>query len=482
MIKLVSGDSHGLSDVEQFIADLQQLSGRIADARFEAGQEIVVARAPGRLDVMGGVADYSGSLVLQWPTREAVLAAVQTSTSTEIRIVSEGRREAFVMSLAELVSDDDTPVHYEVAQRRFEAKPDESWAAYVAGCFLVLMRERAVHFTSGATIYLRSDVPEGKGVSSSAALEVATMTALAAAFRLTLLPGEVARLCQVVENRVVGAACGIMDQMAVACGESNRLMALVCQPAHIVDSIPLPEDVRVWGIDSGERHAVSGSPYTNARIGAFMGYRIIAEREGLRVSTGRAGTVRVEDPKWNGYLCNMLPPDFETKHQAFLPETMDGASFLRQYGGLTDDVVRIDSGEVYPVRAPTSHAIYENLRVHLFAAELRSPSDARSVQTLGTLMRQSHHSYGQCGLGSERTDLIVQLVDEAAAPGELAGGRITGGGSGGTVAVVGHPDAEGRLEEVVARFSEATGHTPHVFRGGSPGAGQLGVIRLAVQE
>src|SRR5437588_3773446 len=74
-----------------------------------------------------------------------------------------------------------------------------------------------------------SAVPEGKGVSSSAALEVATMQALAAAYELNIAAEDLALLCQKVENLVVGAPCGVMDQMSVTCAEANRLLELLCQ-------------------------------------------------------------------------------------------------------------------------------------------------------------------------------------------------------------------------------------------------------------
>jgi L-arabinokinase len=88
-------------------------------------------------------------------------------------------------------------------------------------------------------------VPEGKGVSSSAALEVATMSAVAAAFDIEIGPREIALLCQRVENLVVGAPCGVMDQMTSACGEANQLLSLVCQPAELLARSSCPTNWRV---------------------------------------------------------------------------------------------------------------------------------------------------------------------------------------------------------------------------------------------
>ena len=103
----------------------------------------------------------------------------------------------------------------------FAGDPARHWAAYVAGVFHVLAREHGVRFPGGAAILIESDVPEGKGVSSSAAIEAATMEAVVAAWDVPLEPRLRAIRCQQVENLIVGAPCGVMDQMASICGEAG---------------------------------------------------------------------------------------------------------------------------------------------------------------------------------------------------------------------------------------------------------------------
>ena len=95
---------------------------------------------------------------------------------------------------------------YAAAKALFRRDPATSWAAYVAGALLVLARERGLSLAScgGLSILVSSDVPEGKGVSSSAAVEVAAMSALAAALGVELEGRALALLCQKVENHVVG--------------------------------------------------------------------------------------------------------------------------------------------------------------------------------------------------------------------------------------------------------------------------------------
>jgi galactokinase len=485
-MEIADGQTHGLADAERLVALLGALPARAdhpACGLFDADGPIVVARAPGRLDVMGGIADYSGSLVLQWPIREAAFAAVQLAAEPVLRIVSDAaaadRRASFEMPLSDFERGGARAIDYDAARADFGREPATQWAAYVAGAFLVLMRERAVRFDRGARILIHSDVPEGKGVSSSAAIELAAMTAVAAAYGLPIVPRELAILCQIVENRVVGAPCGVMDQMTAACGEAGRLLALRCQPAELLTPVEMPDDLALFGIDSGIRHAVSGDDYVSVRLGAFMGYRIIADLAGLRVDPPDAGRgVVVHDDRWGGYLANVTPAEFERDFARRLPERMTGRDFLDRYGGTTDPVTRVDPGRDYAIRQPTAHPIYEHQRVCAFAQCLRRPRAERSLEALGEIMYQSHASYSACGLGSDGTDALVEQV-RAAGPGRgLYGAKITGGGSGGTVVVLARRGAEAVVRDVAAAYRARTGRDAYLFSGSSPGAGAFGVLTL----
>jgi galactokinase len=476
-----------LPDVCAFLEMLTRLDDHAvieAHALFDRDADITVSRAPGRLDVMGGIADYSGSLVLELPIAEATFVALQKQTASDLRIVSlfenESRALTFQMPLSDLRRDGE-PISYEEARDYFARNPTDHWAAYVAGVFLVLMREMHVRLSQGANLLISSRVPEGKGVSSSAALEVATMTAVAAAFDISIGPRELALLCQRVENLVVGAPCGVMDQMTSACGEQGQLVALVCQPAELLGTIPIPAGLAFWGLDSGVRHSVGGGDYGSVRVGAFMGYRIIADAAGLG-ATSVGDRMKVNDSRWRGYLANLTPDEFEAEFVRLLPEAISGEEFVARYGGITDTVTRIELERTYGVRATTAHAVHENFRVYKFAELLRNAVEA-SAQELGDLMYQSHGSYSACGLGSAETDALVSLVKQSGPTRGLFGAKITGGGSGGTVAILGRADAEGAVREVADKFEKATGHAPYIFRGSSPGSASFGhmVVHLKVK-
>ena len=158
-----------------------------------------------------------------------------------------------------------------------------------------------------------------------------------------------------------------------------------------------------------------------------------------------------------------------------------GAEFLSHYQGITDTVTRVHPSVDYPVRQSSSHAIYENSRVQAFAAALKEWQGLEQASPLGELMFQSHQSYSDCGLGSEATDLIVELVRDSLADG-LYGARITGGGSGGTVAVLGRSSARPAIESVANRFEHQTGYKPTIFSGSSPGASTFGHVLVNRSE
>ncbi len=483
--EIISGSTHGLRDTVAFIDSIDcSLNSLPADWRnlFNSEKDVMVTRAPGRLDVMGGIADYSGSLVLQWPIQAAVHVALQRNEGHRIRIASvpdaggSGLR-LFEMDLGE-IQQLRADSNYASARARFAAPAESHWAAYVAGALLVLAGERNLSFDDGMSILIQSAVPEGKGVSSSAALEVASMQAVAAAYEIEICARELALLCQQVENLVVGAPCGVMDQMTASCGEANHLLELRCQPADLKGVVDFPEELEVWGIDSGIRHSISGSDYRTVRTAAFMGYRIIADRAGFDVHPDESpGRVKIDDPKWKGYLANITPEEFETDYAAFVPERMSGEEFIKRYHGTTDPVTSVEPNRDYPVLAASRHPIYENARVESFAELLHGGRAMDHTRLLGDLMYQSHESYSQCGLGSDGTDKIVELVRGSAA-GDLYGAKITGGGSGGTVAILGRRGAGEEIKAIVSRYREQTGYQPEVVAGSSPGANSFGHLKV----
>lgn len=465
-----------LPAIERFLAQVQAFPDF-----FEAGIPVLLARAPGRLDVMGGIADYSGSLVLEMPLEVATLVAVQPTSEPTVTLLSAeadniGSQPLVTLALPTLCPPGE-PLDYMSAHQLLMTDPRTAWIAYLAGVLVVLQRERQIEFAHGLRIFVSCDVPIGKGVSSSASLEVAAMQALCALANHPLAERELALLCQKVENAVVGAPCGIMDQYSVVSGQPDHLLALLCQPAELQEAVPVPEEIAFWGIDSGIRHAVTGSDYEAVRVGAFMGYRILAEKAGLAVTPREAGLVEIADPHWRGYLANISPSSWERFYRDEVPLELRGDDFLARYGGSTDTVTHINPAQVYAVRQPTAHPIYEHQRVRLFRALLaKRPLTEEHLLLLGELMYQAHASYSACGLGSDGTDRLVELVSEAGPAQGLYGAKITGGGSGGLVVVLAQREAGARVQTIATRYAQETQRQISLLSGTSSGAHAWGTV------
>lgn len=458
-------------DLKEFIEQLKRDIG----GAFEPDQTIHIARAPARLDVMGGIADYSGSVVLEGVLRQATLVGVQKRRDRTVRVISPGIEREGSNPIAEFsLGILDKPASYEALRAAWRADPAKSWAAYVFGAFAVLCREGYLdRFPAGATIVIKSSIPVGSGVSSSAALEVASMQALCAAFGIRLPAIELARSCQIVENHLVGAPCGIMDQVTSAMGGEGKLLALLCQPHEVEGLIAIPPAIQFIGINSAVKHSVGGSAYTGTRVAAFMGRKIIFETAG--------------GPRAHGhYLCNVTPRQWDTRYRAAIPERIKGSEFLDRHGSHDDTATVIEGDREYRPRSCTEHPILENSRTREFIKRIEQYAvhgEERDLVRAGELMYASHRSYSvNCGLGSPETDLIVDLVRQRGPASGLYGAKITGGGSGGTVAVLAASGTEDVIREIAALYQEEMKRTPDLFFGSSPGALELGVTEFVLSE
>jgi L-arabinokinase len=438
---------------------------------------IYISRAPGRLDVMGGNVDYTGGLVFEATIREATWAAAQLRPDRQIVLVNPQMTDSRWRPRAEFSFDaltDEATVRAMV-----NASPDIRWTAYVLGVFYLLRQRWPEKVQSGITVYLESTVPLNKGVSSSAAVEVATMKASATAYGIDLKGIELAEACQWVENVIAESACGIMDQAASVLGDEGYVLPVLCQPCQVMPPVKLPQDLQIWAIDSGVKHAVTSIEYEAARAAAYVGYRMICEWEQLPLQLDESGRIpRYVEPRWNGYLSSLGSSLFRSKYEARLPEIIAGERLLREDKEHPDPFTTIRAGASYPVRACTRYAVEENQRIELFVELVRGLS-AEPTQTgfrlLGDLMFQSHWSYTECGLGSKETDRLIELVREELGEGKLYGAKITGGGAGGTVAVLGDRNARASFDRVVSRYAEEQGAAPYVFEGSSQGADAFGV-------
>ena len=439
---------------------------------FTAG-EVLLTRVPARLDVIGGIADYSGANVCESVLGRGLAIALQPRTDRTLRIrtVQVGQRSLPVETRIPLdyFETGDRIGSYAQVRELCQSNPLISWASYIGGSIFTLLKEEAVPLRYGFNLLLLSAVPMNVGIGSSATAEIATLHCVQTYMKLNLSAARLAQLGQIAENQIVGAPCGIMDQISVASGKEGWLIHILCRPGNIMGDVEIPKGTGFAGINSKVKHSVAGPYYTDVRIGAFLGKRIINH---LRMQLGQSPV---------NYLTEVSVSDFESHYRAALPEQVAGSEFLARYRSHDDPVTTVQTDGYYRVRGPAAHPIYENERVLRFMQNLEDARQGseRALEEAGEQMYGAHESYkSNCNLSCDEVDMLVESVRKRGVAKGLYGAKITGGGSGGTVAVFGKIDALKReIPQIVQEYQRRTGLLPDVFEGTSPGALQFGAVR-----
>jgi len=377
--------------------------------------------------VLGGVADYSGALVLQMPIRAMTCVTISPRTAPGLEFSSD--QEGTVALPWPEPRDLVSPTG-EVAPLR--AWLDEHrvprWVCYPLGCLLLFCNAQDWRPQGGLSFAITSEVPTSMGVSSSAALEVATLRALEVTSGRPFTGTGLSRLAQRAENEVVRAPCGLMDQLAASHGVPGALLPILCRPDVLYDPVPLPEEVVAVGWPSGVKHAVTDSPYGTARAASFMGKKIL----------------EVELVRPMAHLAELPPSLVRSVGDELLPPSLSGAEFLTRYGSADDPLSCIQPERRYPVRAAATFPVEESFRAALAVHLLRGVHTGDphgALEAVGELMYQSHAGYSSIGLGCPETDAMVDAVCKRGPGRGFYGARVSGGGSGGTVVVLLKPGA-----------------------------------------
>jgi galactokinase len=359
-------------------------------ARFGAASAIFAA--PGRVNLIGEHTDYAEGFVMPAAIDFATLAAISPRGDGKIVIYSE--------NYGEERSFDSTAL---------PAKASKHWTDYPLGVLEILAGEGLPIPAFSLSIW--SDVPLASGLSSSAALEVATALAVTSLGDVSI-PGPVlARLCQRAENEFVGTSCGIMDQFVSANGKENHALLLDCRDLSY-RLAPIPAHVALVIANTMVKHSVAGGDYTTRRAESEAACAIINGHRG-GVPFLRDATLEDLD-KWG--------------HE------IEPKSLLR-----------------------ARHVISENLRT-VAASEALLKGDIAEV---GRLMAAAHTSYSKDFEGScPEADLMVELANEL--PG-LIGARLTGGGFGGcTINLVEQSESKEFAKELAASYEAKTGIAPQI--------------------
>ena len=369
------------------------------------GGEARLYRAPGRVNLIGEHTDYNDGFVLPAALEQCTWIAAAPRPEPRLRI-SSLRADATL----EFPLDDPDP------------RPRKDWSDYVRGVALMLQRDG--YRLAGADLLIDSDVPVGAGLSSSAALEVASGYAMLDAAGQPIDLTRLALCSQRAENEFVGMRCGVMDQFASCRGARDRVLLLDCRSLEFRLS-PVDPSVRLVICNSMVHHELAGSEYNRRR------------------EQCEDGVAR---------LAKVIPGV-----RALRDVTADD---LTRHGALLSDVVF----------RRCKHVVTENDRVQRAAAAL----EAGRVGEVGRLMQESHVSMrDDYEISCREIDILVELAGRI--DGAL-GARMTGGGFGGCTINLVRAEAVDRFaDQVGRRYHEATGIIPQflVCRPGD-GAGIAG--------
>jgi galactokinase len=349
--------------------------------------------APGRVNLIGEHTDYNDGFVMP--------CAIEFST----RVAISPRRDRKLV-----IRSQEFPEQVDFGLDNLPSRANGVWADYVVGV-AVMLREMG-YPVPGASLLVRGEVPIGAGLSSSAAIEVATALALMSLNGARLPLPEVAKLCQRAENVFIGARVGIMDQFVSCLGKAGHALLLDCRSLEF-QLIPIPESVRLVICNTMVKHEHASGAYNRRREECD---------EGMKILTQWYPEARA--------LRDISLPQLEA-HTAEFPATI----FRR-----------------------CLHVVAENQRV-LEAAQRLSGGD---LVRFGSLMAESHRSLRDLYEVSCRE--LDTMVEIAASLKGFCGGRMTGGGFGGcTVNLVKVGDASGWAKQIAERYQAATGIKPDVY-------------------
>jgi galactokinase len=338
------------------------------------------ADAPGRVNLIGEHTDYQDGFVMP--------STVPQRTTAVLR----PRDDRSVHAWSRQIGSE--PVIFHLGAERRGA----AWGDYVQGLTWVLERER--YTIAGFDLHLDSDVPLGSGLSSSAALEIATLRAIRSAFELPISDVALARMAQRAEVEFVGAPVGIMDQMA--CSLAGERDALFLDTRSLkFERIPLPPGLELVVINSGVAHQHAGGDY-------------VTRRRESEEAARQLGVERLRD----------VPVDALPQIESLPPLLARRAR----------------------------HIVTENARV----LEARDRLTAGDLEAFGQLLNASHVSLrDDYEVSVPAVDLLVEIAQSHDG---VFGARMTGGGFGGAVVIAARAGLERAVASGVSEGYASRGH------------------------
>jgi galactokinase len=356
---------------------------------------VLESKAPGRVNLIGEHTDYNDGFVLPIAIQYAVTILASPRADDEIHLYSADFNDSTSFPISERINHD-------------EKHP---WSNYQRG--IVDQFQKRSEKISGANLLIQGNVPIASGLSSSAAVEVATAMAIKTLDHIQISDLDLIKLCQTSENEFVGMKCGIMDQFISRMGQKGKALFLDCRNLSY-DLIPFPaEHYTVVILNTKIKRELTGSEYNERRSQCEETVRLLNK---------------------------------------FLP----GISALRDVS--VSDFQRYKSELPELTQMRSEHVVFENERVCQFVDAMKQ----NNAEKMGRLLLDSHRSLRD--LFEVSCDELDAMVDIAMTVEGVVGARMTGAGFGGCAIAVVHNGCEEKLKETVfEKYPEKTNIEPEVY-------------------
>jgi L-arabinokinase len=457
------------ADLQIFQRLLQKNLGGI----FSPNRPIFIARAPGRLDVLGGVADWAGSTVLQYPLSDALIVAVQQRTDRRILIRNLNFNKERVLT-AEYRLDE----LLEAARRNewnalrvFHPAPDKNWASRVlAALTLMALRLPAGSRSGGVNIAIQSSLPIGAGLGSSAALLAALLLALQEAYALPLESAELAGIGRRAEMEIMQQGTGEADYWTVLHGQKDQIVAVQGLPAELKKTLALPQGVQLLAIDTGVRKAVDYQKRNELWATLWIGRTLLQA----------AMTNGVPAPVVIRALDDIPLEEWQRHLKKLVPYRCSGKEFLARHAKGAEGAFFIDPEKRYMPRSFLEFVIEENLRVRKFIHTLEEETGGEREEqliALGEIFYASHQQYSKVsGLVSAEAEWLVAALAAMGPAAGMYGARVIQGGVDSAVVLLARTTAMDHLQNLLSRYASNFGVTPQTALQSSHGAKIVGVL------
>lgn len=353
--------------------------------------------APGRVEFIGNHTDYNGGDVMGVAIDLGVFVAASKRDDSKIHLISALSDQMVIRDLSEI-------------EKKLEG--DESWTNYPVGIIYSLLK-RGFKIDQGLNLAITSNLPVGAGLSSSAAIELATLHAIANLFGFQISSADMARIGRQAENEYVGIPSGILDQGTSAHGKKQSLVYINCKDEEF-SSLPLGKRTTIWIFNSDHKHSLVDSMYAKRHEECFKAF---------------------------DFFKNIYPS-------------------LESLCHLSIDTLSKNEHKLDPsVFKRARHVITEHQRV----LKVKDALNALDVNEVGKLLVESHRS-SQHDFENSIPELDF-LVDSLIAEQGIIGARLTGGGFGGAVMALTEDDfTEENAQKIAAQYKEKFGGISEFFK------------------